>query len=192
VEIISSENPKMKNREFLMDAVIESSAIQVLILDPEPHDDPTQIRGHCGVTGELKQHLLSIFESSESLKKIFDYISQPVEYEILYNELLYLYRFRGADMNIYGALRLIFNDCFDPASEDWLRPCYASMCAYSENNYRNHVGLPSALSDDPDDNLTGLKYSTYLNFVMNGFDRPDLEWESRYPEIENPKRIWFP
>ena len=184
LKILSSDNPRMKNREFLANAVIRCADIQVLIMPPPPHEDETHMRGRCGITGELKLKLMDIFRVNKKLQEMFHSFDGEPDFDDIFSSLLYSYHFAAAEMNVYGMLRYIFDD-FNPVEErDWLGPFFLSMCAFSEAKYRSELKLPSSLNEDPESRVTirSLIYSTFLNFVMRGDRYPDLTWESKYKD----------
>jgi hypothetical protein len=68
----------------------------------------------------------------------------------------------------------------DPSPDkDWLRPFTTSMLIWSENFYRQKIGLPSLLRCD----LDGPMHSTFLDIVVSGAKNPLFEWEKHYKLI---------
>ena len=192
-DILSSDNPLMANREHLANATIRTANAQVLVISPPPFEDATGLRGHCGITGELKSKLMDLVKVDKDLREKFHQLPPPLDYETISNELLYEYRFAYADMNVFTRFRAAFGDYNIDYERDWFRPFFISMCASAECTYRDKLGMQSSLEDDPKSKLTlkGLMYSTFLNMVMNGERYPDLAWGDAYSEkdVENPMLI---
>lgn len=183
IQIINSENPLMENRKFLANSVISCANFQVLVLTPET--DVANLLSLEGISGQLKPHILDIIQKNKQLREYFHSAQEPIDYSLAWSEILYRYRHSAADMNIFAALRVLFGDYNKAQEKDWFKPFFGSMCIYSEAEYRNEIGLPSLLGEYKT-NLSQLKYSTFLNFVVNGERYPDLAWSDAYPDLKLP------
>ena len=53
-----------------------------------------------------------------------------------------------------------------------------SMLIWQEDTIRNNIGLSSLLPNTMD----GLKHSTFINLVVNGYKNPFYEWEKHWAE----------
>jgi hypothetical protein len=179
IEIIDSENSLLKNREFLSNSVIGSADLQVLVLTKDT--DTSGLINVNGISGELKQHLLKIIQVNKNQKEYFYGFKEELDFSFVWSDILFRYRIRMSEMNIFSAMRLLFNDIHAAQEKDWIQPFFASMCIFSEATYRNEIGLPDLLSDTP---LASLQYSVFLNMVMNGEKYPDLSWRDKFPNLE--------
>lgn len=179
VEIIDSENPLMKNREFLSDSVISSANLQVLVLTKDT--DTSGLINVNGISGELKEHLLKITQVNKTHKEYFYGFSEELDFDFVWSDILYRYRIRMSEMNVFSAMRILFNDTNPVKEKDWMQYFFTAMCIFSESNYRSEIGLPSLF---PKNSLATLKYSVFLNMVINGEKYPDLSWREKYPNLE--------
>lgn len=179
IEIIDSENPLMKNREILSSSVISCADLQVLVLTKET--DTSGLINVNGISGELKEHLLKISQVNKAQKEHFYGFKEEVDYDFIWSDILFRYRLRMSEMNVFSAMRILFNDTHPVAEKDWLQPFFAAMCIFSESIYRGEIGLPSLFTETP---LATLQYSIFLNMVTNGEKYPDLSWREKFPNLE--------
>ena len=183
IKIIDSENPLMENRKYLSNSVLSCAELQVLVLTHET--DTSNLMSLSGVSGLLKPHILKIISKNKKLREYFHSAHEEVDYEYAWSNILYQYRFSASDMNIFCALRVLFNDTNTAKDKDWFKPFFAAMCIYSEANYREEIGLQNILGEKST-NITSLCYSTFLNLVLNGERYPDLAWRDAYPKLDLP------
>jgi len=179
IEIIDSENPLIKNREFLSSSVISCADLQVLVLTKET--DTSGLINVNGLSGELKEHLLKISQVNKTQKEYFYAFSEELDFDFIWSDILFRYRLRMSEMNVFSAMRILFNDTHPVKEKDWMQPFFAAMCIFSESTYRNEIGLPSLFSQTP---LATLQYSVFLNMVINGEKYPDLSWREKFPTLE--------
>jgi hypothetical protein len=179
VEIIDSENPLMKNREFLSNSVISSANLQVLVLTKDT--DTSGLINVNGISGELKEHLLKIIQVNKAHKEYFYGFSEELNFDFVWSDVLFRYRLRMSEMNVFSAMRVLFDDINKVREKDWMQPFFAAMCIFSESTYRDEIGLPSLFSQTP---LATLQYSVFLNMVINGEKYPDLSWREKFPNLE--------
>ncbi|MDX8400483.1 MAG: hypothetical protein R8K20_09590 [Gallionellaceae bacterium] len=185
--IFASPDRRMANRAKLLEAVSRCAKMQVLVISPEPEADGTGLRGLFGITGELKSKILEVIE----IDKEFHTFPENLDFEKAWLQIQYAYRRAWACMNIFEALRHEFNDFHPEQAQDWFRPFFATQCAYAEGNYRKELGMPSVL-DSASEGVasTAAMYGDYANIVLEGVQYPDLIWEKKYPDLENPKTVW--
>ncbi|MDH6250199.1 hypothetical protein M2129_002209 [Polynucleobacter sphagniphilus] len=191
-KILTSPNPLMANREQLCEFTNWCAWYQVLVIDPAPLPDQTGMRGHLGITGEMKGKILEIIKVNEDLQREFHKLGADVNYVTAWDYSLMRYRMFWAYSRVLSGMRYYLKDANPNSENDWYFPFFRSLCAYYENTYRDELGMPSVL--DPDRELANKKagwYLTYLNFVLSDKQYPDLEWEKFYSsfQIENPKSI---
>jgi len=183
IKIIDSENALMENRKYLSTSVLSCAELQVLVLTPET--DTSNLMSLSGISGLLKPHILEIVSKNKKLREYFHSANEEVDYSYAWSNILYQYRFSASDMNIFSALRVLFDDTNKNKDKDWFKPFFGAMCIYSEAKYREEIGLPNMLGER-NTNIISLSYSTFLNLVMNGERYPDLAWRDAYPNLEFP------
>jgi len=182
--IICAEKPILKCREELAVAVLEYAKYQVLVLPPEPEDDPTGLRGTQGITGELMPQLLEIAEKNKDIRELMYGIVDKPTYNDVWDAVLFNYWKNYWFMATYDACRLALDDCNHVDDKDWLKPFIHAMCVWQEYCYRQDLGMPSAISGN-DLSLTEIEYSTFLNTVMSDAQYPNLEWKEYYKDSIN-------
>lgn len=186
--IIISENRLMTNREKLSSAVLMMAKYQVLIL-PSEHDDEedaTGLRGKPGITGELKSHIVEISQKDKVIKELAWGLGNTTEKDI-YDACLFRYWAWGLRAQVFQSLRLQLKDHHHDPEKDWYRPFVEAMCAWEEHNYRITIGLPDVLStQDEFGSMAALKYSTFMNMVLDGTKYPNFEFQEYYSS-ENGK-----
>ena len=186
-KVFASTDPILTNRQLLADSVLQCAKLQVLLISPVPEQDGTGLRGHLGMTGELKPRLLEIIK----IDKEFETFPNGLNFANAWNQVQYAYRRAWAYMNVFEGLRHQYDDINPEQSKDWFRPFFASQCAYSENKYREELGM-EILLDIPGNagSSIGLQYGNYRDMVLKGDRFPDLSWEEKFPDLINPKIIW--
>lgn len=186
-KIFSSPDPISVNRQLLADSVLRCAKLQVLVISAQPEPDASGLRGHLGITGELKSRILDIIKIDEE----FDNFPKELDSEKALNQIQYAYRRAWAYMNLFERIRHEYDDIHPEQSEDWFRPFFASQCAYSENKYRVELGMQNVLDSTNKEGVSlGVMYGSFKDSVLKGDKFPDLSWEAKYPEIENPKVVW--
>jgi len=183
IKIIDSENPLMENRRFLVNSVISCAELQVLVLTKEA--DKSGLSNLYGISSELKEHIPTIVDKNKKLKEFFHSHTEELTFDYLWSNILHQYRWSFSDMNIFSALRILFNDTNTNREKDWFKPFFASMCIYSECQYREEIGLDNTLGEKHT-NIMSLAYSTFFNMVLNGERYPDLAWREAYPKMQFP------
>jgi hypothetical protein len=181
-EVIVSEDRLMANREKLSAAVLMMVKYQILILPSEQDDEEevTGLRGKPGISGELKSHILEISEKDKEIKELAWALDNPTEKDI-YEACLFRYWAWGLRAQVFQTLRIQLKDHHPKAEKDWYRPFVEAMCAWEEHNYREAIGLPDILSgQDEFGSIAALKYSTFMNMVMDGTRYPNLEFQEYY------------
>ncbi len=189
-KVLSSPNPVMDNRLLLAESVLRCAKLQVLVISPEPERDGSGLRGHLGITGELKAKILEVIKADNELDS-FDTFSQGQSFDKAWTQMQHAYRRSWAYMNIFEGLRHEFDDINPEQYKDWFRPFFASQCAYAESCFREELGMPATLNKaNAGEASLGAMYGNYREIVLSGDRFPDLTWEEKYPQLENPKIIW--
>lgn len=185
--IFSSPNPVLANRQLLAESVLSCAKFQVLMISPHPEHDASGLRGHLGISGELKVKILDIIK----IDKEFESFPKDLNFEKSLNQIQYSYHRAWACMNLFERIRHEYNDIHPEQSQDWFRPFFASQCAYSENKFRAELGMPNTLEGPGKEGVTpGLMYGNFKEIVLQGDQFPDSTWEIKYPNLENPKAVW--
>lgn len=183
--IAEAANPAMENRKRLVEAVLEAASLQVLVMPPPPDEDVTGIRGHYGVSGELKARMADVVKADKTLREWFD--SNRWAYETsddVWNPVLLRYFIVLSRANVLSALRRELGD-YPTDRPDWYPHFLRTQCAYYECSYREALGMPSNLaSEEGWAGLEMLKFSLFSNCVMEGHQLPDEEWRERCRKVE--------
>ena len=186
-KVLSSPTPVMSNRQLLAESVLRCAKLQVLVISPEPEHDGSGLRGHLGITGELKAKILEVIKTD----KEFATFPQGQSFDKAWAQMQHAYRRSWAYMNIFEGLRHEFDDINPEQSKDWFRPFFASQCAYAESRYREELDMPATLNkSNASEASLGAMYGNYREIVLSGDRFPDLTWEEKYPQLENPKVVW--
>ncbi|MCX5635399.1 MAG: hypothetical protein NTW55_06155, partial [Planctomycetota bacterium] len=188
IEIATSINPMMANREMLTNYIIEYARLEVLIINPPPAEDETGLRGQPGITGELKAHLFELAQKDKTLREFMHAFDTPKNWNDVWNPVLLRYRVAFAQTHVFYNLRLTFKDCnlADEMQKDWFKPYLAAMCAWEEHQFRKSLGMPPSLGNDiVGAELRALKMSLFTNCVMNRARYPDIEWRNMIQGIEH-------
>lgn len=170
--IDQDEDPFLRLRKLLATYVLEFSQLQVLCLTEE--EKAGQFYADCPyISGELHHHIRTLAEHNEDLKQL-----QWAHDDITDDNLIGYCNQRTAVLLFYmngmNIIRIERGDSDSP--KDWFRPFLQSMLIWDEDNCRKQIALPSLLPGE----LDGLKHSTFMNMVVNGFRNPLYEWEKAY------------
>ncbi len=186
-KVMSSTEPIMANRQLLAESILRCAKLQVLLISPVPEHDGTGLRGHLGISGELKTKILEVIKTD----KEFESFPEGLNFDTALAQVQFAYRRAWAGMNVFEGLRHEYDDINPEQSKDWFRPFFASLCAYAESNYREELGMPNILGKESDSGKSlGSMYGNYMDIVLNGDKFPDLIWEGKFPNLENPKTVW--
>jgi hypothetical protein len=186
-KVFASPDPVLLNRQLLAESVLQCAKLQVLIISPQPEYDASGLRGHLGITGELKAKILEILKIDKEFESFPDGLSS----EQAWNQVQYAYRRAWANMNLFEGIRHEYDDIHEEQEKDWFRPFFASQCAYSESKFREALGMSNELDKiSVAGTPAGLLYGKFKDTVLNGDKYPDIVWEEKYPDLVNPKIIW--
>jgi hypothetical protein len=123
----------------------------------------------------LHRHIAACSQYHDELKEL-QWKSPDISDEALigYCNFLcaaYLYFFNG-----FNIIRMDMKDFESAKGRDWLRPFLTSMLIWSEETYRQKIGLLRLLPHD----LDALRHSTFMQMVRDGHNNPLFEWKSHY------------
>jgi hypothetical protein len=186
IEVASSPDPRLANRERLAGAVLQMAQLQVLVIDPPPAPDPTGLRGQPGITGELQERLLELAQKDKRLRKFMHGFDTPKRLDDVWNPVLLQYRTTWALAQVFCTLRLAFDDVNKAEGKDWFMPFLAAQCAWEEHQYRKSLGMPPALKGSGvfSAEATALFMGLFQKLVRQGVQYPDLEWRDRLNIVE--------
>jgi hypothetical protein len=187
IQVATSPDPRMANREKLSECVIEYARFQVLVMEPPPADDPTGIRGKPGVTGELKARLLELAQKDKTLREFMHGFDKAKDWDDVWNPVLMRYRIVYAWTHVHHMLRLAYDDWNQTPGKDWFKPYIEAMCAFQEYSYRETLGMPQVLGKTVsrlDANLEALMFSSFMNRVLDGVQYPDLAWNESMEKFQ--------
>jgi hypothetical protein len=181
-EVVLADNQIMVNRVKLADAVVMTAKFQVLVMpsEIESEEEVTGLRGKPGITGQLKAQIREIAEKDETIKRLAWSLDNPTDKDI-YEACLFQYWTYGLSAQVHQMLRLQLNDYHQDPQKDWYRPFMEAMCAWEEHNFREAIGLPGILAEqDEYGSNAALKYSTFINMVLDGSKYPNFEFQEYY------------
>ncbi len=186
-KVFASNTPILVNRQLLAESVLQCAKFQVLVIPPHPEHDVSGLRGHLGISGELKAKILEIIK----LDKDFETFPSGLSFEQAWNQIQYAYRRAWAYMNLFEGIRHEYDDIHAVQDKDWFRPFFASQCAYSESKFREALGMSNVLDKVSVGGVSaGPLYGKFKEIVLHGDQYPDIAWEEKYPDLVNPKIIW--
>lgn len=174
--VLASPDPKLANRRELVESVTQCAMMQVLLIPAAPAPDQTGLRGKLGISGDLKTRILDIAKVDPYFKDF----PHKQDAEKALGEIQNAYRRAWARMNIFEAFRHEFNDLTPDLSDDWLKPLFASQCAYAEFHYRQQLGMDC-------DAASGSAYEAYKDAVLTGAESPNQVWGQAHPGLTHPQ-----
>lgn len=171
-EIYSSENPFLTLRQKIASITIEFADYQVLCLTES--EKSAAFYSDCDlISGSIYKQIDRCVDYRSELKEIkWKYPNTSNDELISFCNsfcLIYLYYIDGLN-----AFRVSTGDVDNV--KDWYKPFLKSMLIWSEDSIRSKIGLPSLCKDE----LESLKYSTFMNLVVDGHKNPYFEWENIY------------
>jgi hypothetical protein len=171
--IPEAENPFLKYREELCGAALGYAKFQVLCLTPEEKQEA--FYSNCPyISAELYRRIRHCAGHNEELAEILWRNEKATDDELVgyanAKSAVYLYYLNG--MNL---IRAEFDDM--DLKKDWFRPFIISVLIWTENGYREQIGLPTLL---PDGAIDALRHSTFVDGVWRGEKNPLFGWEKHY------------
>jgi hypothetical protein len=175
--VLRAPSPMLKLREELATVVYDYADLQVLCLLPEEKSEVYYGESQF-ISGELHRYIRKCVQHNNELREKIWSLPDSTDADLIKycntRCTLFLYFLNGFDL-----MRIEFDDREPTPDKDWLRPFTTSMLIWSENYYREKIGLPSLLRSD----LDGLMHSTFLDIVVSGAKNPLVEWETHYQLI---------
>lgn len=196
IGVATAQDPRMANRQRLVDVVAELAVFEILTLPPPPAPDSTGLRGKPGITGELRQRLPEIAHKDQSLRDFFFSAGgvEKLSPDDLQNSITMRRYVLHSWSQLHQTLRMAWRDASpEEPLADWYRPLVENMCAFKEHHFRQLLGMEPALGKSgrsPD--LEALARSTLMNFVLEGATDPLTKWKEYYkdwnldPDLDTP------
>jgi hypothetical protein len=177
LDIAAAPDPRMANRQRLVDVVADLALFEVLTLPPAPQPDSTKLRGRPGITGELWQRIPQL-----ARLKMRDYFAPMGGVDSLSDqELRDAIVFRRYVLHDWASMHQILRAAWRDLIEanDWYRLLIENMCAFTEHGIRGDLGMEPALDSSSNRNPTieSLARSTLMNIVLSGAADPVTEWK---------------
>jgi hypothetical protein len=177
-EIMQSENPFLKMREHLADAVDRTSYLEVLMKHRvDEQGNPISPISHPKISWRLSDYIFEIAQKEATLRAFVEANGENMN-ELL-DQVLAQYQSNCAYMSAINAVRIKMKDYIE--GEDWYKHFYISMCISHEDRIRKDIGIPSLFNEnDQPKALVGLKYWSFLDFVKSGNQLPHRHWQRLY------------
>ena len=177
-QIVQAENPFMKMREQLTEAVLATSHYNVLMKHRiDEHGNPISAISHPKISWRLSDHIYEIAKKEEKFRNFIEAHGENMNGLLDY--ILYAYRLNRAKMSAINATRIMMNDYVE--GEDWFQQFYISMCIWEEDVIRKEIGIGSLFSEEEQSKgVDGLKYWAFEDFVKSGIKLPHRGWQHLY------------
>jgi hypothetical protein len=177
-EIVQAENPFMKMREHLSDAVVSTAYYNVLMKHRiDQYGNPISPISHPKLSWRLSDHIFEIAQKEPKLRSYME--SHGENMNDLLDYILYAYQINHAQMSAINAARIMMKDYVE--GEEWFPQFYISMCIWEEDVIRKEIGLPRLFSEgEQSKGLDGLKYWAFEDFVKSGNKLPHRDWQQLY------------
>ncbi len=177
-EIVQSEDPFLKMREYLADAVDRTSYLEVLMKHRvDEQGNPISPISHPKISWRLSDYIFEIARKEETIRVFVK--AEGIDMNDIPDYILGQYRSNYAYMSAINAVRIKMGDYVQ--GENWFQQFYISMCISHEDRIRKEIGIPSLFNeDDQPKGLDGLKYWSFLDFVKSGNKLPHRDWQELY------------
>ena len=192
MKISANANPRMANRQRLSRYVSQAARLQVLVIEPPPAVDDTELRGQVGITGELKAQLSELYLSDDGFKDFFGEVGiTPKASTDMWCVVWAMYKQVFSYMQVFQLLRLSLDDTGSEPGADWYRPYWAAMCGFWESRYRLSLGMESPLAHQcVFVSMIPVLLSAFDNCVLGGIQQPDHAWEELIEGFEAGNIAW--
>lgn len=179
VSIITANDRFARMRELLTEGTLSRAKLQVLVMEPEPVEDPTGLRAMGYLSGELKSHLVDIVRADDKLEQWMYRVVPELTPDNVWNAILMRYWIDAWRAEVFNAVRRQMGDCKPAGQGDWYIKFLHAICVYEEDKARKSIGLPTLLPNN-EFGIEALKYSTFMNIVLDGAMYPDVAWHDHY------------
>jgi hypothetical protein len=165
--VLATPNPVQAVQMRMIEFALMTAKFDVLVMQ-----NPTSFRG---VSGELKSHISALASVDDELRQLFSDTAASSE-EQMWDAVLARYWVMHLYMSTYNIIRINLHDHPDDPARDWLKPCYRSLCAWQEYNYREDLSLPTILEGNNAD-IKHLAYFGWIRLAEEGHKDLLTEWE---------------
>lgn len=177
-----SENPFLKNREWIGEAILMRTTYEVFAIAPPRERNEFPWSDFPCVSGELQGQFDRYIELSEGdlLSQVSSAREKSTRLQTEFanaldatKEALLIRMNRGIfELAVANSMRPHIGD--SPEREDWLVPLLACMWTWQEECHRKLLGMPQRVADG------GLRFRLLLNIVMHGSRNPLAEWRENH------------
>lgn len=181
--ICNSTDANAVCRESLAATMLKFAQYQVLLIPPEPEEDPTGLRAQPGISGDLKRHVVELATRAENLRTDLFGISSVADFDEIWGRIQVLYWKSFWRLETVNATRIELGD--HVAAGDWYKPFMHASCVSAEHVYRHNLELPPALEESIAKPVS-TAYSIYTDIVVSGAADPDGEWRDYYKDSNIP------
>ena len=172
--IYQSENPVLACRELLAEYMLLFAQLQVHCL--KENEKAEMFYGENPyISGQLWRHIQESSDHHEELAryKWEDPELSPEDLVGIANTRCALYLYYVNGMNI---VRNALGD--ESKDKDWFRPFVEAMLVNEEDHLRRKLDLPELVPG----HLGALRYSVFLNYVVDGEQHPFFTWCREFPD----------
>jgi hypothetical protein len=181
--ICNALDPVATCREKLAAAMLTFASYQVLVIPPLPETDSSGLRLQPGITGELKEEIVRIVQSSPNLRSELYGVVDTSDVEAIWNAIQVSYWKAYWLLETINAARIELADTGEGC--DWYRSFMHAACASSEGTYRREADLPSAFHEAIASSAP-TAYGIYTDIVLSGAKDPDREWREYHSSSNIP------
>ena len=177
---IALPDPTRGVRLKLIEIMMQTAAYQVLVIPPRPELDESGLRSFEGITGELKSRIPELAEKDDHLKELFYSLDNTAkDIKDMVDAILLQYWTSSLYLSAFHVARCALKDYHNDPYQDWYRPCFISQCIWMESNYRNTLGLPSALCGSLPE-IRALLHASWFKLIEGGVQELRLAWEESW------------
>jgi len=171
--ICNALDPVTTCRGEIAKTMLEFAALQVLLVPPEPQEDPSGLRRQPGVSGELGPRLAEICEKDDWLRSVMYRESSSGDAVDPWPVVRRRYWETSWRLGTLNGIRLALGDSVE--GDDWYEPFLHAACVQKEHAYRWELELPPAFDEDVARDAANA-YSLFTDVVISGSPDPAREW----------------
>jgi hypothetical protein len=171
-EQFQKPNPRRALRTRCLECFIEAARFDVLIMKP-----PTQ---HRHLSGQMGNYIAELQTKDQYLQEFLDsFTNRPTELNDVHDYILNKYWILYFHINALNIARSLGGDCPQDPKSDWFGVSYLSLCIWTEDRYRNTLGLPSSI-DGENSFWKSLAHSEWVQVLEEDQENPRQIWEQRW------------
>lgn len=171
--ICNTIDPVTSCRDELARTMLAFAAYQVLLVPPEPEDDPSGLRRQPGISGDLQARLAEICDRNDELRSAIFRETGSHEARELRPIVDRLYWETSWRLGTLDGIRKALGDTVEGG--DWYEPFVHAACVQAEHTYRWELELPPAF-DESVAREAANAYSVFTDIVVSGSPDPAREW----------------